>query len=114
MNQNSKAGTTPIRSNPARWQRLKRILADVLEHASPEERTAALKQSCAGDAALLREAQKLLAQDTSIFEELAQIAATRLQCDKRDRIGERMGAYAVVKELGRGGMGAVYLAERAD
>ena len=114
MNQNTKAGTTRIRSNPARWQRLKSILADVLEHASPEERTAALKQSCAGDAALLREAQKLLAQDTSIFEELAEIAATRLQCDKRDRIGERMGAYAVVKELGRGGMGAVYLAERAD
>ena len=114
MNQNTKAGTTRIRSNPARWQRLKSILADVLEHASPEERTAALKQSCAGDAALLREAQKLLAEDTSVFEELAEIAATRLQCDKRDRIGERMGAYAVVKEIGRGGMGAVYLAERAD
>jgi eukaryotic-like serine/threonine-protein kinase len=114
VNQNTKAGTTRTRSNPAHWQRLKSILADVLEHASPEERTAALKQSCAGDAALLREAQKLLAQDTSIFEELAEIAATRLQCDKRDRIGERMGAYAVVKELGRGGMGAVYLAERAD
>jgi serine/threonine protein kinase/tetratricopeptide (TPR) repeat protein len=114
VNQDTKAGTTRIRSNPARWQRLKSILADVLEHASPEERTAALKQSCAGDAALLREAQRLLAQDTSIFEELAEIAATRLQCDKRDRIGERMGAYAVVNELGRGGMGAVYLAERAD
>ena len=91
MKQNTKAGTTRTRSNPARWQRLKSILADVLEHASPEERTAALKQSCAGDAALLREAQKLLAQDTSIFEELAEIAATYLRCDKRDRIGERMG-----------------------
>jgi eukaryotic-like serine/threonine-protein kinase len=86
----------------------------VLEHTSPEERTAALEQSCAGDTALLREAQKLLAHDTSVFEEFAEIAATRLRSDERDRIGERMGAYAVVKELGRGGMGAVYLAERAD
>jgi len=86
----------------------------VLEHTSPEERTAALTQSCAGDTALLREAQKLLAHDTSVFEEFAEIAATRLRCDEHDRIGERMGAYAVVKELGRGGMGAVYLAERAD
>jgi serine/threonine protein kinase/tetratricopeptide (TPR) repeat protein len=114
VNQNTKPSTTRIRSNPARWQRLKSILADVLEHTSPEERTAALEQSCDGDTALLREAQKLLAQDTSVFEEFAEIAATRLRCDERDRIGERMGAYAVVKELGRGGMGAVYLAERAD
>jgi eukaryotic-like serine/threonine-protein kinase len=114
VNQNTKPSTTRIRSNPARWQRLKSILADVLEHTSPEERTAALEQSCDGDTALLREAQKLLAQDTSVFEEFAEIAATRLRCDERDRIGERMGAYAVVKELGRGGMGAVYLAKRAD
>jgi serine/threonine protein kinase/Tfp pilus assembly protein PilF len=114
MNQNTRPGTTRIRSNPARWQRLKSILADALEHTSPEERTTALKQSCADDTALLREAQKLLAQDTGVFEEFAEIAATRLRCDERDRIGERMGAYAVVKELGRGGMGAVYLAERAD
>jgi serine/threonine protein kinase/Tfp pilus assembly protein PilF len=28
--------------------------------------------------------------------------------------GSRLGSYAVVKEIGRGGMGAVYLAERAD
>src|SRR5262245_13640274 len=114
VNGNTRPSTTRIRSDPARWQRLKSILADVLEHTSPEECTAALTQSCAGDTALLREAQKLLAQDPSVFEEFAEIAATRLRCDEHDRMGERMGAYAVVKELGRGGMGAVYLAERAD
>jgi eukaryotic-like serine/threonine-protein kinase len=114
VNPNTKPSTPRIRSNPVRWQRLKSILADVLEHTSPEERTAVLTQSCAGDTALLCEAQKLLAHDTSVFEEFAEIVATRLRCDEHDRTGERMGAYAVVKELGRGGMGAVYLAERAD
>lgn len=114
MNQNPKPGTTRIRLNPGRWQRLKDILAEVLDNASPEKRAETLNQLCAEDTALLREAQKLLGQDTTIFEEFAEIAAKRLRSDERDRIGERMGAYAVVKELGRGGMGAVYLAERAD
>ena len=114
VNQNHKPGTTRIRLNQGRWQRLKDILAEVLEHASVEKRTETLNQLCAEDTALLLEAQKLLGQDTTIFEEFAEIAATRLRSDERDRIGERMGAYAVVKELGRGGMGAVYLAERAD
>src|SRR4029453_14336257 len=114
MNQNTGPRTTRIRSNPARWQQLKSILADALEHSSPEERTAVLTQSCAGDTALLCEAQRLLAHDTNVFEEFAEIAATRLRCDEHDRIGERMGAYAIVKELGRGGMGAVYFAERAE
>ena len=32
-----------IRSNPARWQRLKEILADALEQTSIEGRTAVLR-----------------------------------------------------------------------
>jgi eukaryotic-like serine/threonine-protein kinase len=97
-----------------RWQRLKHILSEALEQASPKERSAVLKESCADDTELFREAEKLLAHDTKAFEEFAEFAATHLRYDERDRIGERIGAYAVVRELGRGGMGAVYLAERAD
>jgi eukaryotic-like serine/threonine-protein kinase len=111
---NKKTESTRIKSNAARWQRLKDILADALEQPSFEGRTAVLRQSCADDTALLREAEKLLALDTTALEEFAEFAATRLRLDERDRIGERIGAYAIVRELGRGGMGAVYLAERAD
>jgi eukaryotic-like serine/threonine-protein kinase len=106
--------TTQIKSDPARWQRLKEILADALEQPSVEKQTAMLRESCADDTTLLREAEKLLAHDTTVFEEFAEFAAARLRRDERDRIGERIGAYAVISELGRGGMGAVYLAERAD
>jgi eukaryotic-like serine/threonine-protein kinase len=73
-----------------------------------------LRQACADDTVLLHEAEMLLAQDTKTLEEFAEFAATRLRRDERDRVGERMGAYALIGELGRGGMGAVYLAERAD
>jgi len=106
--------TTQIKSDPARWQRLKEILADVLEQPSVQKQTAVLRESCADDTTLLREAEKLLAHDTTVFEEFAEFAAARLRRDERDRIGERIGAYAVISELGRGGMGAVYLATRAD
>ena len=105
---------TQIKSDPARWQRLKKILADALEQPSVEKQTAMLRESCADDTTLLREAEKLLAHDTTVFEEFAEFAAARLKRNELDRIGERIGAYAVVSELGRGGMGAVYLAERAD
>ena len=105
---------TQIKSDPARWQRLKEILADALEQPSVEKQTAVLRESCADDTTLLREAEKLLAHDTTVFEEFAEFAAARLRRNERDRIGERIGAYAVISELGRGGMGAVYLAERAD
>jgi len=114
VNKKTESTTTRIKSNPARWQRLKHILAEALEQASLKERTAVLRESCADDTELLREAEKLLAYDTTAFEEFAEFAATHLRHEERDRIGERIGAYAVVRELGRGGMGAVYLAERAD
>src|SRR5215468_2122383 len=106
--------TTQVKSDPARWQRLKEILADALEQPSVEKQTAVLRESCADDTTLLLEAERLLAHDTTVFEEFAEFAAARLRRDERDRIGERIGAYAVISELGRGGMGAVYLAERAD
>ena len=35
-------------------------------------------------------------------------------CDDDCLAGRRIGAYRIVRELGRGGMAAVYLAERAD
>jgi len=103
-----------MKSDPARWQRLKFILAEALKEASFEERTATLRELCDDDAELLHEAERLLAYDATAFEEFAESAATRLRDDKRDRTGERIGAYLVVGELGRGGMAAVYLAQRAD
>src|ERR1051326_600150 len=99
---------------PSRWHRLKEVLANALEENSPEQRATTLRQCCADDTMLLRQAEALLAGDTDQFEQFAQFAATRLRSDEPDRVGERVGAYVIVGALGRGGMGAVYLGERAD
>src|SRR5947199_748347 len=103
-----------MKSIPVRWQRLKDILAEALKETSFEKRTATLRECCGDDAELLREAEKLLAYDDTALEEFAQFAATRLRDNECNRTGERIGAYVVVRELGRGGMGAVYVAQRAD
>jgi len=97
-----------------RWQKLKAVLADALEETSSSRRAELLRQACANDLDLLREAEALLSGDTGPLEQFAEWATMHLREDLPDRVGERLGAYRIIKEIGRGGMGAVYLAERAD
>jgi serine/threonine protein kinase/tetratricopeptide (TPR) repeat protein len=104
-----------------RWQRLKSVLADALEQESAAARTAYIEHSCADDASLLREAESLLAEAEVLFrdandnlEECADNAATRIPRDNVSEIGKRVGAYVIIREIGQGGMGTVYLAARAD
>jgi eukaryotic-like serine/threonine-protein kinase len=107
--------------NSQRWERLKSILADALEQESPAARIALIERSCADDDALLREAESLLAEAELLLhdakdhlEECADNAATRIPREKVSEIGRRVGAYVIVREIGQGGMGTVYLAARAD
>lgn len=104
-----------------RWQRLKSILADALEEESPAARTALVERSCADDTALLREAESLLAQTEVLLrnaaddlEECADNAAATISREDVSEIGRRIGAYVIVRQIGQGGMGTVYLAARAD
>ena len=104
-----------VTTTAQRWQRVKTILADALEHPSPEDRTAYLERSCGGDTTLMREVEELLALSTENLDELADntpVAFTRTAPAQPS--GRRIGAYEIVREIGRGGMGAVYLAKRAD
>jgi eukaryotic-like serine/threonine-protein kinase len=65
-------------------------------------------------ASLLVEAEALLKERTDSFEDCAHNAASTFWQEGPPRGGERVGAYVIVRELGRGGMGTVFLAERAD
>jgi hypothetical protein len=86
---------------PSQWHRLKEVLANVLEENSPERRATTLRESCADDTTLLRQAQTLLAGDTDTLEQFAEFAAARLRSDEPDRIGERVGAYVIVRPRSR-------------
>ena len=107
--------------DPERWQRVKDILADALEQTTPAARMALVQTRCANDAALLAEAVSLVNEAetqanalTDPLEECAEHATARLWQHEPSPAGRRIGAYVITRELGRGGMGAVYLADRAD
>jgi tetratricopeptide (TPR) repeat protein len=104
------------------WRRIKRIAEDAWD--LPEsERTALLSIACADDEVLRREVESLLrsaADASGLYEDAALSlpgaaeAFDRATGSSLSLSGARVGPYRVVREIGRGGMGSVYLAERAD
>ncbi len=75
-----------------------------------------LDSLCAHDAELRSEVVSLLASDCdsgTVIAEAVQSEASLL-FDLEPLAGKRVGAYRIVREIGRGGMGSVYLATRDD
>jgi serine/threonine protein kinase/Tfp pilus assembly protein PilF len=99
---------------PERWQQIKIVLEGALDR-EVAERTAFLDAACEGDDELRREVESLLASEPELGDFIeTPVFRIRPEEDVPLAAGQRIGAYRVVRELGRGGMGSVYLAERAD
>ncbi|HEY9405335.1 MAG TPA: serine/threonine-protein kinase [Pyrinomonadaceae bacterium] len=105
--------------NIDRWQQIEGLLDAALEVSEPAERALLLNRACAGDAELRAEVESLLAHhapsETFIEAPAFAYVAELLTEEANDELeNRRVGAYKIIREIGRGGMGAVFLAERAD
>ncbi|HTY60933.1 MAG TPA: serine/threonine-protein kinase [Acidobacteriota bacterium] len=99
--------------NPDRWRQLKSIFMAALDK-EPVERAAFLDAACGADSDLKREVEELLSggDRDSFLDKSAREAFPGLFEDgtAETMIGSRLGPYTVREEIGRGGMGVVYLA----
>src|SRR5205809_1287834 len=100
---------------PDRWKRIEDLLQGALER-KPAERAAFLDAACFGDEAIRKEVESLLASnehaDSFLKSPAVQDAAALIGDDKSNSmLGQRLGFYQILSQLGAGGMGEVYLAE---
>ena len=81
-----------------------------------QDRERLLRNTCAEDPELRGDVERLLAAHARAGDFISTPAVAALGGDGIDINweGRFIGPYRVVREIGRGGMGAVYLAERAD
>ncbi len=97
-----------------RWGQVQSLFERLVE-LPPLERVRELAIISAGDIELGRLVGTLLEADRVSGDFIgAAIADAAALTDHASRIGETVGAYRLIEEIGHGGMGAVYLAERSD
>ena len=97
------------------WERIQALFLQAVE-LRPEDRASFLQTACAGDEETRREIESLIAHDSAGDETIAGALTDTAQSllESEDLVGTRLGAWLVLKEIGRGGMGTVYLACRDD
>lgn len=96
------------------WKNIKEIFLEASERSS-DERAAFIAGRCGMDKKLLNEVESLIAAHESDvkFIETPAIDLTSVLLTESNK-GKKIGKYKIVKEIGRGGMGAVFLAMRDD
>ncbi len=80
----------------------------------PEAQSAFLRDRCGEDAGLLKQVEALLEANRQAGDFLQDTVQAAAATAWRNRAGQNVGPYRLLAEIGHGGMGRVFLAERAD
>jgi eukaryotic-like serine/threonine-protein kinase len=102
-----------VRASPD-WAQIREVFHAASEQP-PDRREAFLREACSGDDVLLNEVRGLLESGDGghdLLQEAIQAEAAHFEGDAFT--GNVIGPWRVLRELGHGGMGRVFLAERAD
>ncbi len=99
--------------NPEKWEKIQTLFEKALE-LNPTERKDYLKIECGEDEELYKEVISLLKADEEEHTIFSGSAADYIAIDDSTLDGKIFGNYRAVKQIGTGGMGSVYLAERID
>ena len=98
-------------TSTAAWARLTALFEALVDRPADEQQAAIAEADL--PPALRDQLQRMLAADRAPEDALASAIAT-VAATPGGPVPERLGPWQVLRELGRGGMGTVYLAERAD
>lgn len=110
--------TAPAGDTASEHARVKALFNAVCDIEDPAEQLAQL-QVCEADEGVRRRVWAMLEADraeaTAFSAPVAALKAAALEADAPElKPGDRLGAWTLAAELGHGGMGRVYLAERSD
>jgi eukaryotic-like serine/threonine-protein kinase len=101
--------------NSERWERIQSLFHDAVDLPAGE-RDAFLRAACGDDRELLAEVRASIDEDqrgASLLDRGVAYAANRVLHNEATTIQE-IGPYRIVRVIGEGGMGVVFLAERTD
>ncbi|MCI0488826.1 MAG: AAA-like domain-containing protein [Blastocatellia bacterium] len=99
---------------PERWRQVDKLLEEALA-LEPGARTTFLDEACGDDKDLRREVETLLDSDreaAEFIEEPALDVAAKAMAEEQAGLveGKMIGPYGIIKSIGAGGMGEVFLA----